>query len=92
MFVQETGWTSELLESRKRLKEEVSRAFYCKTGEQKRALYNQWCKRYSEDHVKTLVNVAKDREISLRIIAWNVENFGKSPNVQDGYSISRGRK
>mgnify|MGYP003337078518 CR=1 FL=1 len=88
----EERWAKEVLYHRKKLREEVIRGLSCKTKAQKMALYRQWQERYCEDQVKTLVNILKNREIAMKIESWWLNDFEKSPNRLDIYSVRRNKK
>ena len=67
----------KLRESRQDLQKELQRALRCRTPSQKIKLHQDWLKRYSEHHVKTIINILKDGVVCKKILNWDVDNFRK---------------
>jgi len=67
----------ELIRTRLSLQEELKRAKRCKTPAQKIKLHQEWLKQYSQEHVKTLINILKDDYVCNKILNWDVINFKK---------------
>ena len=66
---------TQLLESRRRFQFEVKSALTCRTKAQKRAVYARWLETYSEQQVRELVAVARDKEAAKKILAWDLDEI-----------------
>ena len=62
----------QLLKSRLKFQFEVKSALSCRTKAQKRAVYARWLETYSEQQVRELVAVARDKEAAKKILAWTL--------------------
>jgi hypothetical protein len=64
-----------LRESRIQLKQDIWRALSCTSKKQKLALVAEWKGKYCADHVKTLINCAKNKRAACEILEWKDEEL-----------------
>jgi hypothetical protein len=75
---------SEVLEqlrlSRLRRQEDVREIMACRTPKEKRDLVDKWKRERHPHTVTELLEVARTPSCWNKILAWDVDNFGKSNN------------
>jgi hypothetical protein len=66
----ESATRMALRESRIQLKQDIWKAMCCTSKKQKLALVAEWKSKYCADHVKTLINCAKNKQVAYVILEW----------------------
>ena len=66
----ESATRMALRESRIQLKQDIWKAMSCTNKKQKLALVAEWKSKYCADHVKTLINCAKNKRAACDILEW----------------------
>ena len=69
----------QLYDSRVALKREMLSAMHCTRKKQKIDLANSWKAKYSVEHYKELINLARNRDAAWEIAGWTDEQMGKPP-------------